>query len=298
MGAPQAQHTPLCFQQGFRSCQDAQAGPHSPRGRQPGSYEAVQDPADGCSGPHPKGGRLTTRCSSSTPLQAAALQAGVVWQHHGEQSTFWFYHLAWERRKQTVIAQLGTAGQPGHILLDTYASTQQAGQTLEAYFSASSPDDLFAPPETSPQAQQELLIAFYLHLTPQHRQHEEGAAGDGSISIEGLTQTLQTLPRGKSPGFDSLPFEFYQRFWDQLGPELTAVLSVAFQPGAASLPADMTEGGVPLLCKGTGTDRAQPASYRPITLPDTDYKLAIRVIASILLNHVVDSTHTGFLPQR
>ena len=79
------------------------------------------------------------------------------------------------------------------------------------------------------------------------------------------------------------------------------MLSEAFQPGAASLPADMTEGGVALLYKGTGTDRAHPTSYRPITLPDTDYKLAVRVIASILgllLNHVVDSTQTGFLPQR
>ena len=241
--------------------------------------------------------------------QAAALQAGVVWQHYGEQSTFWFYHLARERREQTVIAQLGTAGQPGHITLDTYASTQQAGQALEGYFSASSPQGLFAPPETSPQAQQELLMALDMHLTPQQRQQGEGTAGDGSISLEELTQTLQEeltqtlqgLPRGKSPGFDGLPYEFYQHFWDQLGPELTAVLSEAFQAGAASLPADMTEGRVTLLCKGKGADRAQPASYRPITLLNTDYKLAARVIASRLgplLNHVVDSTQTGFLPQR
>ena len=85
------------------------------------------------------------------------------------------------------------------------------------------------------------------------------------------------------------------------GPELTAVLSEAFQPGAASLSADMTEGRVTLLYKGKGADRAQPASYRPITLLNTDYKLAARVIASRLgplLNHVVDSTQTGFLPQR
>ena len=233
--------------------------------------------------------------------QAAALQAGVVWQHYGEQSTFWFYHLARERREQTVIAQLGTAGQPGHITLDTYASTQQAGQALEGYFSASSPEGLFAPPDTSPQAQQQLLMALDLHLTPQQRQQGEGTAGDGSISLEELTQTLQGLPRGKSPGFDGLPYEFYQHFWDQLGPELTAVLNEAFQPGAASLPADMTEGRVTLLYKGTGADRAQPASYRPITLLNTDYKLAARVIASRLgplLNHVVDSTQTGFLPQR
>ena len=62
-------------------------------------------------------------------------------------------------------------------------------------------------------------------------QQGEGAAGDGSISLEDLIQILQALPRGKSSGFNGLPYEFYQRFWDQLGPELTAVLSEAFQPG-------------------------------------------------------------------
>ena len=87
-----------------------------------------------------------------------------------------------------------------------------------------------------------------------------------------------------------------------LGPELTAVLSKAFQPsGPFSLPADITEGRVTLLYKGNGADRAQPASYRPITPLNADYKLAARVIASRLgplLNHVVDSTQTGFLPQQ
>ena len=39
---------------------------------------------------------------------AAAVQAGVVWQHYGEQSTFWFYHLARERQAQTTITQIQT----------------------------------------------------------------------------------------------------------------------------------------------------------------------------------------------
>ena len=186
--------------------------------------------------------------------------------------------------------------------IDSNASTQQAAQTLKAYFSASSPAGLFAPPDTSPQAQHAILAALDLHLTPRQRQQGEGAAGNGSIVLENLIQILQALPRGKSPGFDGLPYEFYQRFWDQLGPELTAVLGEAFQPGGpASLPADMTKGRVTLLYKGKGADRAEPASYRPITLLNTDYKLAARVIASRLgplLKHVVDSTQTGFLPHR
>ena len=63
----------------------------------------------------------------------------------------------------------------------------------------------------------------------------------------------------------------------------------------------MTEGRITLLYKGKGLDRALPASYRPITLLNTDYKLAARVLADRfgpLLNHVVDSTQTGFLSQR
>ena len=87
------------------------------------------------------------------------------------------------------------------------------------------------------------LAALDLHLTPQQRRQAECAAGDGIISLEDFTQKLQALLRGKSPGFDGLPYES-QRFWDQLGPE-------GFQPcGPASLAADMTEGGVTLLYKG------------------------------------------------
>ncbi|EIE18190.1 polymerase-like protein, partial [Coccomyxa subellipsoidea C-169] len=43
------------------------------------------------------------------------------------------------------------------------------------------------------------------------------------------------------------------------------------------------------------------ASYRPITLLNTDYKLATRAIASRigpLLSQVADATQTGFLPKR
>ena len=53
-----------------------------------------------------------------------------------------------------------------------------------------------------------LLAALDLHLTLQPRQQGEGAAGDGSISLEVLTQILQALPGGVSPGFDGLPYEF------------------------------------------------------------------------------------------
>ena len=49
----------------------------------------------------------------------------------------------------------------------------------------------------------------------------------------------------------------------------------AFHPGGPEqLPPDMTEGHITLLYKGKGLDRALPASYRPIRLLNTDYRLS------------------------
>ena len=70
---------------------------------------------------------------------------------------------------------------------------------MEAYFSASFPTGLFAPPETSPHAQRALLAALDLHLTPQQRQQGERAAGDDSISLEAFTQTLPSWIPSTSP---------------------------------------------------------------------------------------------------
>ncbi|CAL8465738.1 g5274 [Coccomyxa elongata] len=94
----------------------------------------------------------------------------------------------------------------------------------------------------------------------------------------------------------------YQRFWPALGQELTDVLHEAFTTEASpALPPSLLQGRITLLYKGKGADRDSPASYRPITLLNTDYKLAARTLASRLgpvLNHVVDATQTGFLPKR
>ena len=80
------------------------------------------------------------------------------------------------------------------------------------------------------------------------------------------------------------------------------MLHEAFTTDASpALPASLLQGRITLLYKGKGADRESPASYRPITLLNTDYKLAARALASRLgplLNHVVDATQTGFLPKR
>ena len=57
----------------------------------------------------------------------------------------------------------------------------------------------------------------------------------------------------------------------------------AFQPGGpGQLPPDMTEGRITLLYKGKGLDRAPQPATGPLTLLNTDYKLAAREMADRL----------------
>ena len=162
-------------------------------------------------------------------------------------------------------------------------ATQQAAQALESYYSASHLQGLFAAHNTSADAQDTLLAAVDQLLTPQQRQQTEGTLADNSISLEDLTGALGSVPSGKAPGFDGLPYEFYQRFWDQLGPELAAVLHEAFQPGGPeALPAGMMEGRITLLYKGKGADRAVPTINWP-TRPTIRYTVRTYGTASVRL---------------
>ena len=80
------------------------------------------------------------------------------------------------------------------------------------------------------------------------------------------------------------------------------MLHEAFTTEASpALPPSLLQGRITLLYRGKGADRESPASYRPITLLNTDYKLAARTLASRqgpVLNHIVDAIQTGFLPKR
>lgn len=236
--------------------------------------------------------------------KGAALQAGIVWQFYGEQSTFWFHHLARERQCRTELRALRTGSAPDspQVVLDHPAGRDQGGAVLREYYSGDATAGLFAARPVSPAAQDELLQAVDRCLSPQAAAAAEGERGDGSMSAAELEAALRSLPRGKAPGLDGLPYEFYLRFWPVVGQELAGMLQEAFSGGeAAALPPPLTQGRIILLYKGKGADRESPASYRPITLLNTDYKLAARAVASRigpLLNQVVDATQTGFLPKR
>ncbi|KAL3162709.1 hypothetical protein ABBQ38_008750 [Trebouxia sp. C0009 RCD-2024] len=120
--------------------------------------------------------------------------------------------------------------------LCTQAGRQQADSIIVSFFSADSPSGMFRQLPTDLTAQQTLLSSVDQQLPAEAQQACEGP--DEGITLAELHSALKASARGKKPGSDGLPYEFFTQFWDLLGPELLAVLQESFQTQhAPSLPA-------------------------------------------------------------
>ena len=218
---------------------------------------------------------------------------------YGDQSTYYFHHLHRQRQQATVISHLQQRQDSLLAGLRTEAGRQQASSIISSFFSADSADGMFRQLPTDMSAQQTLLSSLDRQLPVEAQQACEGA--EDGITLEELHSALKASARGKKPGSDGLPYEFFSQFWDILGPELLAVLQDSFQTQhAPSLPASMTQGVITLLYKGKGS-RSLLDSYRPITLLNSDYKLLAKALVRRFgpaLQHVVDPTQTAFVPSR
>ncbi len=138
-----------------------------------------------------------------------ALRAGVLLHDYGDQSTYYFHHLHRQRQQATVISHLQQ--QQGSPLADlcTIHGRQQADSTIVNFFSADIPTGmgpLWQLP-TVLSSQQLLLSSLDRQLPPDAQQACEGA--EQGITLDELQPDLKLSARGKKPGSDCLPYEFF-----------------------------------------------------------------------------------------
>ncbi len=104
------------------------------------------------------------------------------------------------------------------------------------------------------------------------------------LTILEMHKALKGFKRGKAPGADGLPLEFYLTFWDILAHELLAVFNDL--ETLDRLPESFRIGIVSLLYKqGVRTDLK---NWRPITLLNLDCKLFSKVLATRMLTVLED----------
>lgn len=107
------------------------------------------------------------------------------------------------------------------------------------------------------------------------------------------------MKQGKAPGPDGLTSKYYKSLGEQLIPVLREVMNAILQ-GKGKIPNSWKEAYITLIPK-QDTDHQSVKNFRPISLPNNDYKLFADTLANrlkIILNDLIHKDQGGFLPGR
>ena len=246
------------------------------------------------------------RAFDQTRAGTEAAKADAAWHHYGEKPTFWFHRLGEQHAPTPPMTSVKDPSTGQTVVATNRAEAQTGAELVADFFDGDRPTGLFAPAQTDPQACTHMLNGIDKRLSAEDSHACEGPTADGSLTAEELHRSLKTMQRGKSPGMDGLPYEFYVTFWAELSSPFTAAVNEEFLGHSASPCYEwrFTVGIISLLFKGTvqkPLPADQVASYRPITLLNSDYKLVAKAIAlrvAAALDKVIDETQTAFVPGR
>ena len=117
------------------------------------------------------------------------------------------------------------------------------------------------------------------------------------ITVEEVAEAMKQLPKGKAPGIDTIPVEFYQELWDDI--EFDIFNFAAETISQAHISETLNISKIALLPKSE--DRSRIQNFRPISLLNTLYKVIAKVYANMmkpLLHNWIPPSQTGFVPNR
>lgn len=127
---------------------------------------------------------------------------------------------------------------------------------------------LFCEECCDPVTQEDLLFLLSSSLSP-----EWALSCKGLLSVDECFAALKGMARGKAPGLDGLPMEFYLKFWDVLSVDLVEVLNFCF--GRGYLAKSQRHGVISLTLK------------REIVLTPIIAALSLFCVLTIRLCHVI-----------
>lgn len=139
---------------------------------------------------------------------------------------------------------------------------------------------------------------FWERITLPRLSDTQAASLVSPITSEEISLAIKQLKNNKAPGPDGLSNDFYKILAPHIVDTLVSVFNTIL--AGQDVPLYFNSALLKVLHK-PGRDPDFPASYRPISLLNSDYKLLTKIIADRLkcvIHHIVHSDQTGFIPGR
>ena len=196
-------------------------------------------------------------------VKGAQVRSRIQWAEDGESSSSFFFHLEKKCSSESWISAIRNEQNVVTSKIDEICSVWRS------FYS-----NLFTAGETNTNMASSLLASISSVLPT-----DQVPLCEGPLHSSEVFTALKGMSKNKSPGSDGLPAEFYLRFWDVLGTDLTEVLNEAHRSGLLSV--SQCSGLITLIYKKG--DRLDCKNWRPITLLNVDYRLCARTLAGRLL---------------
>ena len=214
--------------------------------------------------------------------KGAIIRSKSQWYNEGEKNSSYFLNLEKRHYKQGTITQLR--------INDTFFVTTDRDILSEctAFYR-----DLYT--SKNPDSLQSTLFS---KINSASLTSEEQTLCEGTLTQEECFEALKNMESDKTPGTDGLPAEFYKVFWSDLSSYLISALNYGFDSGRLSV--SQRRGVIKLIPK-KDAELYFIKNWRPITLLNTDYKIAAKSIANrikLILPNLINHDQTGFLKDR
>ena len=121
---------------------------------------------------------------------------------------------------------------------------------------------------------------------------------EGLLTLEECAKAISSFKNDKTPGSDGFTAEFYRHFWHLLGKLMVDSFNYAFQAGSLSISQRL---GIITLIPKKDKHLEFLKNWRPITLLNTDYKIATKAIAMRLekvLPKIIHPCQAGYIKGR
>jgi len=105
-----------------------------------------------------------------------------------------------------------------------------------------------------------------------------------SLMLEEILKAIHALPKGKAPGHDGIPMEFFQECVNEVAPTLLKAFTTMLDMGEAST--SINKGLITLIPKSG--DHSKFGNWRPITLLGSVYKILAKALAGRIQTFLPD----------